>query len=85
MSWLRSTSLVLLALIIAAPMVIASTLMLIPFWSWFEARTGLESLGHSGPAGWCYVALYAATLLLIFCARRWITRTRAVQGPSSGT
>ncbi len=29
------------------------------FWGWFEARTGIESLGHSGPAGWVYIFCWA--------------------------
>jgi len=34
------------------------TVMLFPFWSWFEALTGIESLGHSGPANWCYLLMF---------------------------
>lgn len=37
------------------------TFLLWPLWSWIEAFTGVESLGHSGPATWCFVAV---TLLL---------------------
>jgi hypothetical protein len=32
------------------------TLLLLPLWRWVEATTGIESIGHSGPAGWCYLA-----------------------------
>lgn len=28
------------------------------FWGWFEAKTGIESLGHSGPAEWCFWVIY---------------------------
>lgn len=50
------------------------TLVLSPFWSWLEAATGLESIGHSGPAGWCFLATWAGLLalawLLPWAARR---------------
>ncbi|SDR66931.1 hypothetical protein SAMN05444173_0249 [Opitutus sp. GAS368] len=34
------------------------------FWGWFEAKAGIEALGHSGPADWCYGVTYAVVLLL---------------------
>ncbi len=40
------------------------TLLLDPFWSWLETATGWESIGHSGPAGWCFLAVWAALLAL---------------------
>jgi hypothetical protein len=45
-------------ILLAAPVGVVLTILLQPLWSWLEARTGLESLGHSGPAGWCYVAVW---------------------------
>jgi len=56
---------VLLAGIVAVPVALVATLLMFPFWSWFERVTGIESLGHSGPADWCYGAVYAV-LLAIF-------------------
>lgn len=44
----------------------ALTLVLYPFWSWWEATTGWESVGHSGPADWCYLATWAV-LLAVAC------------------
>jgi hypothetical protein len=32
--------------------------MLAPLWSWIEATYGIESIGHSGPAEWCFWAIY---------------------------
>lgn len=52
-------SLVLLGI----PLAFVATLLLHPFWTWFEARTGIESMGHSGPAAWCFVAVYLSMLL----------------------
>lgn len=31
-----------------------------PFWAWVEERFGVEAVGRSGPAGWCYVAVFLA-------------------------
>jgi hypothetical protein len=39
---------------VSLPLSIASTLMLIPLWRWIEATYGIESIGHSGPADWCF-------------------------------
>lgn len=46
------------------------TLLLFPWWSWVEAATGWESVGHSGPAGWCYVAVWCALLALALLVPR---------------
>ena len=58
--------------LIAVPGTVVATLLLFPFWSWLEASTGLESVGHSGPAEWCYVVVFALLLtggVLILVAR----------------
>jgi hypothetical protein len=44
--------------VIAAPLSIVITILLFPFWSWLEASTGVESVGHSGPAVWCYATVF---------------------------
>ena len=41
------------------------TILLLPLWSWVEKRFQIESVGHSGPADWCYLATYVA-LVAIF-------------------
>ena len=46
------------------------TFVLSPLWSWLEAATGLESIGHSGPAGWCFLATWAGLLALAWLAAR---------------
>ena len=45
-------------LVISAPLSIVTTILLFPVWSWLEAATGIESVGHSGPAEWCYAAVF---------------------------
>jgi hypothetical protein len=37
-----------------------------PFWGWFEKTTGIESLGHSGPADWVFEFMIGLATLVIF-------------------
>jgi hypothetical protein len=48
-----------LLLLIALPIAAVVTLMALPLWRLIEQRTGIECVGHSGPAGWCYCVTYA--------------------------
>lgn len=52
------------------------TLLLFPWWSWVEAATDWESMGHSGPASWCYVAVWCALLALALLVPRAARRLR---------
>ena len=57
--------------IIAAPIAFIVTLVLMPLWSWIESATGVESVGHSGPASWCFWVVYAGiTAGLAYMLRR---------------
>ncbi|MEW5976772.1 MAG: hypothetical protein AB1898_13295 [Acidobacteriota bacterium] len=53
---------VLLALVaivlVAVPSSFLITILLLPLWSWVEASFGIESVGHSGPAEWCYALVF---------------------------
>ena len=42
------------ALIALALLSFVLTVLLFPFWSWLESSFGIESIGHSGPAEWCF-------------------------------
>ena len=59
------------ACVVSLPVSLVSTLILFPLWSWVEATFGIESVGHSGPAEWCYwltfavVSAVAVTTLLL--------------------
>jgi uncharacterized membrane protein YidH (DUF202 family) len=50
--------LVLGALLTGVSLLLGVTLALVmtPLWRWLEAETGIESIGHSGPSTWCYLA-----------------------------
>lgn len=53
---------VLVAIVVSLPLAILITILLFPFWTWIEKTTGIESIGHSGPAVWCFVVSYAVVL-----------------------
>ena len=64
----------LAVILIAAPLSAVITILLFPVWSWFEASVGIESVGHSGPAEWCYAVVFfllvAGAALTLFARRR---------------
>lgn len=41
------------------PAAFVLTIVLLPVWRWIETRYGIESVGHSGPADWCFELVYA--------------------------
>ena len=54
----------LAVLVACVPLSALLTLAALPLWRWIEARTGIESIGHSGPAGWCWLATLVLCLAL---------------------
>jgi hypothetical protein len=64
-------------LLLLASVAIAITFYMLPLWMWIELHYQIESVGHSGPAEWCFVATYAvlalvclSTLALLFMTHR---------------
>jgi len=49
-------------IIICIPMAIIITIFSNPFFLWIENTFSIESVGHSGPAEWCYIAVYIILL-----------------------
>jgi Ca2+/Na+ antiporter len=47
------------------PLAAVTAIALLPAWSWLEATIGIESVGHSGPADWCYGVVYVGWVTLI--------------------
>ena len=45
-------------LLLSIPLAAAITILLAPFWTWIETTYGIESIGHSGPADWCFEAVF---------------------------
>ena len=62
--------------LILAPIAIFATIILLPVWSWIESTLEIESIGHSGPAEWCYLASY---LIILACTTFiwWAFRRRS--------
>ena len=54
------------ALVVASfPLGAIVALALLPLWRWLEASYAIESVGHSGPADWCYLVSTVACLLAL--------------------
>jgi len=50
--------------IASIPVTVVATIALMPFWTWLEETIVIESVGHSGPDGWCYLFIYIIVLAL---------------------
>jgi hypothetical protein len=50
--------------LVAMPITVLATMLSMPFWSWLEATFAIEAVGHSGPAGWCYLFIYVIIVSL---------------------
>ena len=64
----------LVTLSVLVPLAFIATFLLTPLWSWIEATYGIESVGHSGPADWCFEAVYALFVSIVTIA--WILNRR---------
>ena len=49
--------------LVGLPVAGVVTIFALPIWSWVEENVSLESVGHSGPAPWCFLATYLAVLI----------------------
>jgi hypothetical protein len=57
------------------------TMLLMPVWSEIERRWGIESVGHSGPATWCFVTVFACVVTISLTV--YVVRTRGVASSDS--
>ena len=66
-------------LLVCLPLSLIVTFIAMPLWTWLESSYSIESVGHSGPAEWCYVVVYMVLNLLVFATLwyRWRTAKRA--------
>lgn len=56
-------------LALCLPLGFFAAILLFPLWSWLEDLFGIEAVGHSGPAEWCFWLTYgllASVLLLAY-------------------
>jgi hypothetical protein len=67
-----------LILLASLPLGFVVAIALLPLWRWIERATGIEAVGHSGPAEWCYLlsALGSAAFLGAVHAWRAVRRAR---------
>jgi hypothetical protein len=83
MSQDRHLVLALLGIVlVAVPLSIVTTILMFPLWTLLEASTGIESVGHSGPAEWCYAAVFlvlvtGGSLIVLIRYRAKASRTDA--------
>jgi len=59
--WHRLATIVVIV-VLGVPITIAVTIALMPLWSLIERRYGIESVGHSGPADWCFWVVFVIYL-----------------------
>jgi hypothetical protein len=69
---LKGIGVALFICLLALPLAAIATLSIFPAWRWFEMATGIESVGHSGPAEWCYLVVYLLLVVLATCVWRKI-------------
>jgi len=62
---LRGIGIAIAVCLISAPIAFAITIALLPLWSWIESTFKIESVGHSGPAEWCY---WTIDIIILACA-----------------
>src|SRR5262245_9080771 len=61
----RHLFVVLGVLLACGPAAMIVTLALLPMWRWIEATFAIESVGHSGPAEWCYLGTYVTCVAIL--------------------
>ena len=75
--------LVILAILITGvPAAFIITILLLPLWSWIEATYAIESVGHSGPADWCFWLVYSVWFVVL--SGGWYLRSRLMAGNVEG-
>jgi FtsH-binding integral membrane protein len=63
--WRRHLLVGLGLLFASGPLGVIVTLALLPMWRWLEESYAIESVGHSGPAAWCYLVSVLGCLLAL--------------------
>ena len=59
---------IIITILISSLLSVVVTIYLTPFWRWIEASTGIESIGHSGPAEWCYIFMFVLFISIFIVA-----------------
>lgn len=60
----------LTVLVLCMPLAMLVTILMVPLWRWIESTYSIEAIGHSGPAEWCYMVVYAG--MVTFAGIVWL-------------
>jgi hypothetical protein len=80
--WVVRFLVALTILIISMPPAFMLTIALLPLWSRVEATYGIESVGHSGPADWCFELTYVFVVAVVGASFAAVTRRSKRRRPS---
>ena len=69
---------IVVMLVIAIPISFITTILIHPFWRWFERVSGIESFGHSGLSEWCYWFDYMVIIVIGVSLFIYIGKRKAV-------
>ena len=58
----RGLAMIGVIVLLGVPVTFFATIALLPLWSEIERRYGIESVGHSGPADWCFWLVFVIYL-----------------------
>ena len=58
--------------VLGMPLSFVVTILLLPLWASIERRWGIESIGHSGPAEWCFWVVFAMCIMTLLAVARWL-------------
>jgi hypothetical protein len=72
----RAVLLLVGIVVLSMPVTFVVAILLTPLWSAIERRWGIESVGHSGPADWCFWLVFAICITTFTLVGRRIRRTR---------
>lgn len=79
---LKHAAIVVAAIVLGFPTGFIAAIVTSPFWGWFEGATGIESLGHSGPADWVFYLMFSVCVLGFFATLEAIFRGRQPVEPT---
>ena len=82
MSRARRSAAIVGIILLDVPVTFVLTLMLLPVWSAIERRWGIESVGHSGPAEWCFWLVFGCVMTISLGA--YFVRLRSNTDPGEG-
>ena len=62
--------------VVLVPVAFVATFLLAPFRGWLEGKTGIEMIGHAGPADWCFLGVYGVLLSFVSIGVAALWRSR---------